>query len=80
MFQLLGIGLVGGAKTRFGREKKIRRAPLTIFRFRTPFFIVSIVSSIIRLLGNVGWRETVHLIIYSAADMKNARHFQSCPN
>ena len=41
MFQLLGVGLVGGAKTRFGREEeKIRRAPLTIFRSRTPFFIV----------------------------------------
>lgn len=41
MFQLLGVGLVRIAKTRFGREEeKIRRAPLTIFRSRTPFFIV----------------------------------------
>jgi len=55
MFQLLGVGAVGMAKTRFGRgEEKNRRAPLTIFRSRTPFFIVSIVSSIIRLWEDAG--------------------------
>lgn len=54
--------------------EKIGRAPLTISGSQTLFF-VSIVSSLIRLLGVL-----VYLTIYSVPDMKNARHFQSCPN
>lgn len=54
--------------------EKIGRAPLTISRSQALFF-VSIVSSLIRLLGVL-----VYLTIYSIPNMKNARHFLPCPN
>ena len=38
------------------------------------------VSSVIRLWGDVGRKKNIPHIYDSAPDMKNARHFQSCPN
>ena len=92
MFQLLGVGLVGGVKTRFGREKNKKSAvnhpghSLCLFPamaiyiqvFVSAPFIVSICFFGNKALGEC-W--TLGNYIYnSAPNMKNARHFQSCPN
>lgn len=80
MFQLLGVGPVGMAKTRFGkrRRKKIRRASsiILVIPFACPwlwqFISQMFVSALFlcehcffgnKVLGNIGRRETVHLII-----------------
>ena len=114
MFQLLGVGPVGMAKTRFGKrkrekkrekekekekrkeeKKKIKRAPSITWSFPLPFpsygnlyprclfrrsFFVSIVSSVIRF-WEISDGERLYTLSYnSAPNMKNARHFQPCPN
>ena len=78
MFQLLGVGLVGGAKTRFGREKNRKSAVDHIQISDTLLHCVSICFFGNKALGEC-W--TLGNYIYnSAPNMKNARHFQPCPN
>lgn len=76
-------------------KKKIKRAPSITWSFPLPFpsygnlyprclfrrsFFVSIVSSVIRF-WEISDGERLYTLSYnSAPNMKNARHFQPCPN
>ena len=63
-------------------EEKIRRAPLILSYVsgsQTPF-IVSICFFSDKALGRCRTEKNIPHIYDSAPDMKNALHFQSCPN
>ena len=82
MFQLLGVELVRMAKTRFGgRRKKQKSAvdPFLCIRISDTLH-VSICFFSDKALGRCRTEKNIPHIYDSAPDMKNALHFQSCPN
>ena len=79
MFQLLGVELVRMAKTRFGGRRKNRKGAVDHIQISDTLH-VSICFFSDKALGRCRTEKNIPHIYDSAPDMKNALHFQSCPN